>query len=250
MQSPEQKDRPTEAPSAHFATTHWSVVLQAGQSPSPERSAALEELCRAYWYPLYAFVRRKGYCEADAQDLTQQFFARLLEKDGFEKVFPEKGKFRTFLLASLSHLLSNERDRMQAVKRGGGHIILSLDDLDPEHLYRLEPASDLSPDKLFDLRWATTVLETALAQLRAEAVSANKAGSFEELKKYLTNEPGEGEYAETGQRLGMSGQAVAVAVHRLRHRYRELVRARVAQTVTSPLELEDEMRHLYAVLNQ
>ena len=139
---------------------------------------------------------------------------------------------------------------MQAVKRGGGQVIISLDDLNPEHLYRLEPASGLSPDKLFDLRWATTVLENALAQLREEAVSANKAGSFEELKKYLTDEPGEGEYADAGQRLGMTGQAVAVAVHRLRHRYRELVRARVAQTVASPLELEDEMRHLYAVLNQ
>lgn len=232
-----------------FQTTHWSVVLQAGQGRSPERSAALEKLCRTYWYPLYAFIRRQGYSEEDAQDLTQQFFASLLERNDFGRVDPSKGKFRTFLLASLSHLLSNERDRARAVKRGGGQRPLSLDELEPEQRYRLEPASELSPDRFFDIRWAMTIMERALANLRAESTASGKTALFEGVKRYLTEEPGRGDYAEAGRRLDLTGQAVAVAVHRLRHRYRELVRAEVAQTVSSPLDLEEEMRHLYAVLN-
>jgi RNA polymerase sigma-70 factor (ECF subfamily) len=226
------------------------VVLQAGNGTSPQQSVALEKLCRAYWHPLYAFIRRNGFGEEDAKDLTQQFFARLLERKDFEMVDRSKGKFRTFLLASLTHFLSNERDRARAAKRGGGQTIFSLDEAELEHLNRLEPASELSPDKLFDLRWATTVMENALARLREEMQAAEKAPQFEELKKYLSGEPVEGEYAAVGERLGMTGQAVAVRVHRLRTRYRELVRAEVAETVSSPLELEEEMRHLYVVLNQ
>lgn len=236
--------------SGRFNTTHWSVVLQAGNGASAQRSAALEKLCRAYWYPLYAHIRRQGFGEHDAQDLTQQFFAMLLERHDFETVDRSKGKFRTFLLASLTHFLSNERDRARAAKRGGGQVVFSLDEAELERFEGLEPASELTPNKLFDLRWATTVMENTLNRLRQEMQAGEKGGQFEELKKYLSGEPADGEYAASGERLGLTGQAVAVRVHRLRARYRELVRAEVAETVSSPLELEEEMRYLYEVLNQ
>jgi DNA-directed RNA polymerase specialized sigma24 family protein len=236
--------------SPSFATTHWSVVMLAGEGVSPQSSAALERLCRTYWYPLYSFIRRKGYREQDAEDLTQQFFTTLLERRDFDRVAPHKGKFRTFLLTSLTHFLSNERDRAQAVKRGSGQALISLDELRANPGYRDEPACDLAPDKLFDLRWATTVLKQALEQLRADSTRAGKGEQFDQLKKYLTDEPAAGEYAALAASLGMTSQSLAVAVHRLRVRYREFVRAEVLQTVSSPLELEEELRHLYAVLNQ
>ncbi len=232
-----------------FATTHWSVVLQAGESHSAQGSVALEKLCRTYWYPLYAFILRQGRTEADAKDLTQQFFARLLERNDFQAVDARKGKFRTFLLASLTHFLSNQRDYMQAAKRGGGRTMISLDSITEEQWHRLEPATDLSPDKLFDQRWAMTLLEQAVSQLREEMVAASKAEQFEQVKTFLTNEPQEGEYAAVAERLGSTSQSVAVAVHRLRQRYRDLVRVEVAHTVSSPLEVEEEMRHLFAALN-
>jgi RNA polymerase sigma-70 factor (ECF subfamily) len=223
--------------------------LLAGQTQSPQSSDALEKLCRAYWQPLYFFIRRQGHSPEDAQDLTQQFFARLLERNDFLTVDPRKGKFRTFLLTSLCHFLSNERDRSQAAKRGGGRKLISLDELASGESYQPEPASLLSPDKLFDQRWATVVLEQALQRLRAEMAQDGKSNQFDLLKAYLTDEPGPGDYAGVAQRLGATNQAVAVAVHRLRHRYRELVRAEVAQTVTSPQQLEEELRHLAEALN-
>lgn len=232
-----------------FATTHWSVVLQAGEERTAQGQAALETLCRTYWFPLFAFLRRKGHTEADAKDLTQQFFALLLERRDFQTVDARKGKFRTFLLTSLTHFLSNERDRAQAAKRGGGKIIISLDALPPEQFQRYEPATDLAPDKLFDQRWAMALLETAVARLQAEMATAGKADVFEQLKVFLTTEPREGEYAAAATRLGCASASVAVMVHRLRQRYRELVRAEVANTVSSPLEVEEEMRHLSAALN-
>lgn len=232
-----------------FATTHWSVVLQAGEERTAQGQAALETLCRIYWFPLFAFLRRKGHTEADAKDLTQQFFALLLERKDFQTVDVRKGKFRTFLLTSLTHFLSNERDRAQAAKRGGGKIIISLDAIPPEQFQRYEPATDLSPDKLFDQRWAMALLETAVARLQSEMAAADKADVFEQLKVFLTTEPREGEYAAAATRLGCASASVAVMVHRLRQRYRELVRAEVANTVSSPLEVEEEMRHLSAALN-
>jgi RNA polymerase sigma-70 factor (ECF subfamily) len=221
----------TSAGWSNFDTTHWSVVLQAGKTRSLESSAALETLCRAYWSPLFAFVRRKGYSAEDAEDITQQFFTRLLERNDFEAVDPKKGKFRTFLLTALTHFLSNERDRANALKRGGGKIVVSLEGLDTEQFRRMEPANDISPDKLFDLRWATTVLQQALNRLRVEMTNSGKQPIWDGLKRFLTDDPGEGDYAATAAQLGMTGQAVAVAVHRLRLRYRELVRTEVAQTV-------------------
>jgi DNA-directed RNA polymerase specialized sigma24 family protein len=232
-----------------FATTHWSVVLQAGDAASSQNLGALEKLCRTYWFPLYAFLRRKGHAEADAKDLTQAFFELLLERKDFQTVNRSKGRFRTFLLAALTHFLANERDRAQAAKRGGGRTIISLDTITTEQWQQLEPASTLSPDKLFDQRWAMTLLEVAATRLREEAVAAGRALQFEQLKTFLTNEPTAGEYAAAAERLGCNSQVVAVAVHRLRQRYRELVRTEVAHTVSSPLEVAEEMRHLYAALN-
>ncbi len=249
MSDSDQGDAMFAARNPVFATTHWSVVLQAGESHSPQGSAALEKLCRTYWYPLYAFVRRKGRTEEDAKDLTQQFFARLLERKDFQTVDARKGKFRTFLLTSLTHFLSNERDHAQAAKRGGGRTNIPLDGITAEELHRLEPASDLSPDKLFDQRWAMTLLGEAVSQLREEMVAAGKGAQFEQLKSFLTDEAGDGEYAAVAQRLGSTSQSVAVMVHRMRQRYGELVRAEVAHTVSSPTEVEEEMRHLYAALN-
>ena len=234
---------------AVFATTHWSVVLQAGDNQSSHGSAALEKLCRTYWFPIYAFVRRKGHGEEDAKDLTQQFFACLLERKDFQMVDARKGKFRTFLVASLTHFLSNQRDYAQAAKRGGGKFILSLDAVSPEQFQRFEPAVDVTPDKLFDQRWAMTLLEGAVLRLKREQLEAGKAEQFDLLKGFLTSEPRDGEYGQLAERLGCAGQSVAVTVHRLRQRYRELVRAEVTNTVSSPTEVDEEMRYLFSVLN-
>ena len=232
-----------------FATTHWSVVLQAGGEPSPTAVAALENLCRTYWFPLYAFVRRKGLGEEDAKDVTQQFFTCLLERNDFRAVDARRGKFRTFLLTALTHFLSNERDRAQAAKRGGGKVIFSLDGISPEEFQRIEPSSDLSPDKLFDQRWAVRLLEAAMTRLEAEMIAADRSTQFEALRKFLADEPEDGDYDVVAARLGSTSQAVAVAVHRMRVRYRQLVRSEVANTVSSPMEVEEEMRYLWAALN-
>ena len=231
-----------------FATTHWSVVLAAGRTSGPEAQAALERLCRTYWYPLYAHVRRRGHSPPDAQDLTQEFFARLLAKGFLDRVAADKGKFRSFLLAAMNHFLANEWDRMKAEKRGGGKVLISLDERTAEQTYLLEPASDPAPELSFDKRWAATLLEQAFASLREEYVGAKKERIFECLKTFLAAEAGSGDYVIAGESLGMSTNAVAVAVHRLRERYRELVRAEIANTVASPDEIDEEMRYLFKVL--
>jgi DNA-directed RNA polymerase specialized sigma24 family protein len=231
-----------------FATTHWSVVLAAGQAGSPKSAAALETLCRGYWYPLYAFVRRQGYSPHDAQDLTQAFFACLLEKKYLADVQRDKGKFRSFLLAALKHFLSHERDRARAAKRGGGQTPISLDEEAAEELFLLEPASQASPEAAFDKRWATALLERAFAQVREEFMASGKGLLFERLQTYLADGTSQGDYSAVAAELGMKANAVAVAVHRLRHRYREAVRAEVANTVADPAEIENEMRYLFAAL--
>jgi len=233
-----------------FSTTRWSVVLLAGGTVSPERSAALEKLCRAYWPPIYGFARRKGYGDADAQDLTQQFFAHLLARNDFSGLDPGKGKFRTFLLTAFTHFLANDYDRASALKRGGGTKILSLDELPLEEMGELAPADDASPGMVYDLHWARTILQTALQRLEDEMNTTGKTAWFESLKTFLTINATGGDYELIAGRLGVAAASVPVFVHRLRQRYRELVRAEVAQTVTSPVELEEEMRHLFAVLNQ
>ena len=231
-----------------FATTHWSVVLSAGNHVGPDAAAALEKLCRAYWYPLYFYVRRQGHTPHDAQDLTQEFFARLLERNFLESVRPEKGKFRSFLLAALKHFLANQGERARAAKRGGGVALISLDEETAENLYLQEPAASASPEAAFEKRWAITLLERAFAQVRQEYSDGGKGQVFEGLKLFLEEGTGHGEYAAVAAGLGMTPNAAAVAVHRLRQRYRELVRVEVAHTLARPEELEDEMRHLFATL--
>jgi RNA polymerase sigma-70 factor (ECF subfamily) len=232
-----------------FATTHWSVVLQAGASASPQASQALEKLCRAYWLPLYTYIRRQGYGPHDAQDLTQGFFVRLLRSNSFADVTPEKGKFRTFLLAALSHFLSDERDRARAEKRGGGTAPISIDEEEAERLYLKMPGNDAEPEKIFDRRWALTLLEEAMARLQREYVTSSRAEIFENLKVFLSTEAAPGAYDALATKLGMSPNAVGVAVHRLRQRYRECIRLELAQTVMSLQDLDQEMNYLFSVLS-
>jgi RNA polymerase sigma-70 factor (ECF subfamily) len=239
-----------EAVAGQFSTTRWSVVLAAGQAVSPESAAALEKLCRAYWQPIYVFARRRGRNDADAKDLTQQFFARLLERQDFAGLDPSRGKFRTFLLTAFTHFLANDYDRATALKRGGGKMILSLDELSFEELDWVAATDHSSPATVFDLRWAQAILQAALQQLKLEMAGAGKECQFEELKPFLTVNADAGEYAAAAQRLNVEAGSVPVLVHRLRQRYRELVRAEVTQTVRSPAELDEEMRHLFTVLNQ
>jgi RNA polymerase sigma factor (sigma-70 family) len=230
----------------HFEQTQWSLVVLAGRKSSPGAAEALNSLCRTYWYPLYCYVRRKGYSPHDAQDLTQEFFARLLKSNSFATASREKGKFRTYLLSALNHFLSDEWDKARAAKRGGGEVLISLDQEDAEKRFQNEPCVDLSPDKVYDRRWALTVLREALNALRKEHEQPEKMRLFDLLKPHLTSEPDSASYHSIASELGMTPNAVAVAVHRLRQRYRELVRAAVAQTVTSPLEVDEELRNLFS----
>ena len=224
--------------------------MLAGREFSPESTAALEKLCRAYWQPICAFARRRGRSEEDAKDLTQEFFARLIERKDFSGLDPKKGKFRTFLLAAFSHFLANEYDRATAQKRGGGQVPLSLDQVAPNEWAGLSAPEDASPGTIYDLSWAQTILQTALRRLKEEMGQREKQRQFEELEPFLTLEADPGGYATAAARLELGVSSVPVLVHRLRQRYRELVREEVAQTVSSPTELEEEMRHLFAVLNR
>ena len=232
-----------EPPHGAFATTHWSVVLAAG-GPSVESMAALEKLCRAYWYPLYSQVRRHGFGPEDAQDITQGFFASLLRHESLASIRREKGRFRTFLLTSLKYYLADEKDRSRAVKRGGGRSPIELDALAAEERYALEPATDETPDRLFDRQWAAAMIERALERLKHEQRAAGKLGQFDKLKVFLTRETLPGEYATISDEFGISTNAIAVAVQRLRIHLRELALLEVMQTVDSPTEAEAELRAL------
>ena len=228
-----------------FEPTQWSIVLAAGKD-QPEARGALEHLCSTYWYPLYAFVRRQRYGPQDAQDLTQEFFARLLEKQWLADVDRSKGRFRSFLLAAMKHFLANEWDHARAQKRGGGRVPISLDAMTAESRYAMEPAALETPERVFERRWALTLLDRVLNHLRDEFAKAGKLAVFDELKSALAGD--KTPYSEIGARLGMSEGAVKVAVHRLRGRYRDLIRAEVAQTVDSEAEIEDELRSLMSAL--
>ena len=234
---------------AVFATTHWSVVLSAGAKESPESSRALEILCRTYWYPLYAHVRRTGRNAQDAEDLTQAFFERLLEKEWLAAADRTRGRFRSFLLSSLKHYLANEWDRVSAQKRGGHVRILSLDAREAETRFHHEPADTTTPDRQFDRRWALTLLDTVLGRLQQEYADEGKAGLFEHLKGTLGGDRASAPYARIAGELGMSEGSVKVAVHRLRQRYRAMLRAEIAQTVATEADVEDELRHLFAALS-
>ena len=233
-----------------FATTHWSVVLAAGRPKSASYQQALETLCQTYWFPLYTYIRRQGYDSHQAEDYTQAFFAGLLAREGLRLADPKRGKFRSFLLTSLKHFLSNERARARAKKRGGGRKVLSLDVENAESQYALEPRDELSPDKLFERSWALTVLARTMAHLQAEATSTNKHKLFDHLKVYLTAEKSSVPYRDVAAELDMTEGAVRVAIHRLRRRYRELLRDEIAQTVTSDDQIDEEIRDLFAALGR
>lgn len=240
--------RSTRLGAGRFATTHWSVVRAAGRPDSVHYRQALETLCRTYWFPLYAYLRRQGYDRESAQEHTQAFFARLLEKHSVRLADPKRGKFRSFLLMSLKNFLADERDRERAKKRGGGRKILSLDFENAESRYSLEPADRLSPQKVFERSWALTVLERTMARLQAEADTEKKGKVFDHLKVYLTIKESSVPYSDAAERLEMSEGAVRVAVHRLRRRYRELLRDEIAQTVCSEEEIDQEIRDLFSAL--
>jgi len=231
-----------------FVTTHWSLVLSARDDASPQSADALEKLCRTYWFPIYAFVRRQGHNPHDAQDLTQEFFARVLGKNYFADADRAKGRFRSFLLATLKHFLANEWDKARAQKRGGGQSLLPLNIADAETAYGFEPADRFTAEKIFERRWALTLLEAVLRRLRAEYARDGKEKLFEQLKPTLTEASRSVRYSEIADRLGTSEGAVKVAVHRLRQRYREVLRAEIADTVASPAEIDDEIRNLFAAL--
>jgi RNA polymerase sigma-70 factor (ECF subfamily) len=231
-----------------FATTHWSIVVAAQDAEAPQARDALAALCRSYWYPLYAYIRRQGHSVEQAQDLTQEFFTRFLEKDYLRSVDPAKGKFRSFLLACCKHFLANERDRAAAAKRGGGRAALSLDFGAAERRYRLEPAHIQTAERLYERRWALTLLDQVLDRLHDEMSREHKAKLFEVLKPCLTAENAARSYQEVAAELGMTEGAVKVAVHRLRRRYREMLQEEVGRTLKEPGLIEEELRDLFAAL--
>jgi RNA polymerase sigma-70 factor (ECF subfamily) len=233
---------------AWFTTTHWSLVLNAQDPASPQASEALEKLCGSYWYPLYAYVRRLGKDEHTAKDLTQAFFARLLEKNYLKQADRQRGKFRSFLLGALKHFLADEWDKSQAQKRGGGRIILSFDEQTAEDRYLLEPADETTPDKLFDRRWALMTLEQAVGRLRKEYQDTGKGPLFEQLQDFLSGAQGDAGYAGAAARLGMTENTLKSYVRRLRLRNREILREVIADTVASPSQIDEELRDLSAVL--
>lgn len=239
--------QPSPQPNACFLTTHWSVVLSAQEKESPASRAALETLCQTYWFPLYAYARRFGHGAHDAQDLTQAFFARVLEKDYLAAAAREKGKLRTFLLVAFKRFLANEWDRQHAQKRGGFAPVVSIDQPLAESRFASEPADHLQPDVCFDRQWALTLLERATSRLREEYVGSGRARLFEALSGVLIKDEQSLSYAQIAAQLHLTEAAVKVAVHRLRGRYRELLRAEIASTVSSPEEIEEEIRHLFSV---
>jgi RNA polymerase sigma factor (sigma-70 family) len=235
----------------HFATTRWSVVLAAGANLSTDGARqALTTLCETYWYPLYGFLRSRGYSAEDAQDLTQAFFVRMLEKETIGQADPARGRFRSFLLTALKNFAANEHDREIAKKRGGGVTIVSLEFENAEGRFQLEPPSEETPESIFDRRWALTLLDRVMLRLKAELVRGGKQAQFDGLKTYLTGDQPQLSYAETASELGISEGATKVAVHRLRRHFRDLVRDEIAQTVSSSEEVEDELRHLWSAVGR
>jgi RNA polymerase sigma-70 factor (ECF subfamily) len=237
-----------QAGAADFRTTHWSVVIRAGQGDSGAAREALEELCRRYWYPLYCYARRRGYSPEDAQDLTQEFFARLLAKEGLASVDRGKGKFRSFLLASMNHLLANEWNRSQRQKRGGGCVHFSMDVAAAEARYQFEPSDQDTPETIFERRWAETLIDAVTRRLQAEFVEAGMAQRFESMKVFLLAGEEPGSYAEVADKMGISEGAARSAIYRMRQRYGELFRSELAETVASSQELEEELRHFLTIL--
>jgi RNA polymerase sigma-70 factor (ECF subfamily) len=234
-----------------FATTHWSLVLRAGGAGDPSKAdEALACLCQIYWYPVYAFFRSEGRAADQCEDLTQAFFTDLLRRKDLVRVHPAKGRFRSFLLAAARNFLLNERDRARRLKRGGGAEIISIDGLEAERWYQIEPVDGASPDKLFDRRWAETLIERGLSRLKADYQAAGCGARFEVLREFVLGESVGVSYAEAADRLGLSESAVTSAIHRMRVRFRELFRQEVSETVEHPAEVETEIRELLEALSQ
>ena len=234
-----------------FATTHWSVVLAAGQAVSRESRGALESLCEMYWFPVYTYVRRLVPCVEDAQDITQGFFTHLLDKDAIGKADPARGRFRAFLLTALKNYIANERDKMRAEKRGGGKNVLSLDFGSGESRYQVdEPSHELTPEKLFERRWVMTLLDQVLESLRTELSAAGKKPQFEQFKGALVGEITSSGYEQAAAALGITAAAAKQAAYRLRKRYRELFRLEVARTVADNADVDDEIGRLLGILGE
>jgi RNA polymerase sigma-70 factor (ECF subfamily) len=231
-----------------FATTRWSIVLSAGQRASPESQQALAELCQRYWYPLYAYVRRHIRQAEDAQDLTQEFFARLLDKNAVAAADPERGRFRTFLLTACRNFLTNEWQRGRRAKRGGGRPVMSLDFAVGESRFGREPADPRTPERLFDRQWALTLLDRVLDRLRAEHIASGRQTAFEQLKQFLAGTPADSNQAGAAHVLGLSEGAFKVALHRLRARYRDLLRDEVAHTLDAGADVDAEIQTLFQIL--
>lgn len=231
-----------------FHTTQWSVVLSAANPDAVQARGALEHLCRIYWYPIYAYIRRKGFSAEDGQDLTQSFFEHLLKREFLRHISPEKGKFRSFLQASLNYFLSDYRDRIGAVKRGGGAQIIPLDFMEAENRYRYEPQEAMGPDKLFERKWAQALLDQVLSRLEEEFKKAGKAELFRQLSVHMVEGVKEQTYGATGKSLGQSEESVKKAVHRMRRRYYQLFRSEIAHTVADEGEVEEELRYLCGVV--
>ncbi len=233
-----------------FATTHWTVVLAAGKRHTPQSDGVLEELCRTYWFPLYAYVRRRGYTKEDAEDLTQAFFARFLAKNYLAGLSAERGRFRAFLLASLKHFLINEWKKTQRLKRGGGETPLSLDWQTADTKFQVANTAEPSPDKAFDREWALALLAKVIERLQKECEADGKAKLFEQLKIFLTAGKDGTAQAEVAKALGMEEGAVRVAIHRLRKRYRQLLRDEIAQTLADAADVDEEMRALFGAFSR
>jgi RNA polymerase sigma-70 factor (ECF subfamily) len=247
---PLSNDMPSEdrAGAGQFQTTHWSAVLAAGDTAIPGAREALESLCRTYWPPLYGFIRRRGHAPTDAQDLTQGFFAYLLQSRLVSKADPQAGRFRSFLLASLNHFLAHEHERTTALKRGGGSFVLSLDQFEPEERWALEPADDASPEVIFDRRWARQQVENALDQLRTDYTASGRGPLFDLMKDYVWGDKNGLTLDAIAAQLDLTEEAVKKSVQRLRQRFRDCLRAEIAQTVATPDQIDDELRHLRAAL--
>jgi len=230
-----------------FATTHWSVVVEA-QGESPAAQEALETLCRIYWRPIYRFVQRQGIGPEEAEDLTQGFFADLLERRSLSAVRKEKGRFRSYLLGALKYFLADERRRAMAIKRGKGQRLIPLDQLSVDERIEMEPADPLTAEQIYERRWAATVLERVLNLLKDEYRAAGNAALFDSLKQLLPDEPGAPSQADIAAQLGMTENAVRQAFHRFRQRYQSLLREEIAHTVATPGDIEDELRHLISVV--
>ncbi len=242
------EERQTLALSGEFPLTHWSTVFAAGRDDSSRAETALAELCRTYWYPLYAFARRKGHQSADAQDLTQGFFAYLIDSTLVARADPQRGRFRSFLLSCFSHYMASEKEQAYSLKRGGRHFVIPLDSQEAEARLAQETYSTATPERLFDRHWALAVLDATLGHLEAEFKKSGRPAVFEQLQPFLQGDASGPTYAEVAQRLGTTEGTIKVTVHRLRQRYRELLRAVVRQTVDNPLEIDAELGHLMAAL--